>query len=220
MKKPLTIILLSISLSGFSQTEKGDWVITPTVGWDSFANNSGNNFVGLSENYKLMNFQLPISTHYYLSDKFAIGLNTTFRYTKLERFLINTNNDYYSTQKSWAFIIKPEIQYNFLKTRFTPFVGVNYLGFLWLDHSNIHVETSVSNSSDYTETEVFNGLSFSNFSLNVGITYYVKQRFGLQTWFAGINNSQNGFNAKAYLPINFGLQFIINNPRPEVESPR
>ncbi len=32
MKKILTIVLLSISLSEFLQTMKGDWVITPTVG--------------------------------------------------------------------------------------------------------------------------------------------------------------------------------------------
>ena len=63
MKKIFTIILLSISLSGFSQTMKGDWVITPTVGWNSFANNSGSNFMGLgsSNNYKLMSFQLLLS---------------------------------------------------------------------------------------------------------------------------------------------------------------
>jgi hypothetical protein len=216
MKKTLTIILLSISLSGFSQTERGDWVITPTVGWNSFINSSGSEISSLNVNYKTVGFKLPISTHYYLSDRFGIGLVTTFRYTKFERF----NNDFYSKQKSWAFFVEPEMQYNFLKTRFTPFIRVNYLGFLWLDHSDVHVETLVASSIDDTKTEFFNGLSFSNLSLNVGVTYYVKERFGLQTWFAGISNSQDGFKANFYTPINFGLQFIINNPRPEVESPR
>lgn len=65
MKKTLTIILLSISLSGFSQTEKGDWVITPTVGWNTiyykYVANSNENF----------EFKLPIGFHKYLSDRFV-----------------------------------------------------------------------------------------------------------------------------------------------------
>lgn len=213
MKKILTIALLSISLSGYSQTEKGDFVITPTVGWSSFTNYSNSN----SSDVRV---QIPISTHYYLSDKFAVGLETGFRYTKLEYFL--TNNNYYSKQKHWDLFIRPELQYNFLRTRFTPFIKVNYGGLLSLEYVNVYFETSGSRGITITETNTYSRLSFSNIYLSLGLTYYVKQRFGLQLNIADVwRNDPQGFGGQInYLPINFGLQFIINNPRAEIESPR
>jgi hypothetical protein len=207
MKKALTIILLSISLSGFSQTEKGDFVITPTVGRSNFNNSSG-------DNCSLFSIQLPISSHYYLSDKFAIGLNTKFRYYKAETFPINTGV-IYQRQKTWDLFIMPELQYNFLRTRFTPFVRANYLGFIWLNHANIYSENALNipKSIEVTETNFFNGLSFKSFSVDFGVTYYIKQRFGLQLSLATIYNQTDGIKAQFNIPYNIGLQFIINNPR-------
>ena len=92
MKKTLTIILLSISLSGFSQTEKGDWVITPTVGWDTYRE------INVSE-VSQARFNLPISIHKYLSDRFAVGLTTYFYHDKYEHKPINVNEFYRKTVK-------------------------------------------------------------------------------------------------------------------------
>jgi hypothetical protein len=214
MKKLLTTILLCISLSSFSQTQKGDFVITPIVGKSNFTNNSGDNF-------KYFSVQLPVSIHYYLSDKFAVGLNTEFRYYKAETFPINTGVTY-TRQKNWDLFIKPELQYNFLSTRFTPFIRANYLGFVWLNHANIYYENAVSvpKNIDVTETNFFNGLSLKSFSVDFGITYYIKQRFGLQLSLATVYNQTDKIKAQFNLPYNIGLQFIINNPRSEIQSPR
>jgi hypothetical protein len=207
MNKILIIILLSISLASFSQTEKGDFVITTVLGKSNFTDNS-------SDNFKYFGVQLPTSFHYYLSDKFAIGLNTSLRYSKLERFPINNGETYYK-QKDWNLFLKPELQYNFLRTRFTPFIRANYLGFISLDHVNVYSENlaSIPKNIEVTETNFFNGLSFKSFSIDFGVTYYVKQRFGLQLSLATIYNQTDEIKAQFNLPYNFGLQFIINNPR-------
>lgn len=214
MKKILTIILLSISLSGFSQTEKGDFVVTPVVGRNNFTNNSGDNF-------KYFSVQLPVSIQYYLSDKFAIGLNTEFRYSKAETFPINTGVTY-TRQKSWDLLMKPELQYNFLRTRFTPFIRASYLGFIWLNHANIYYENTVNvpKNVEVIETNFFNGLSFKSFSLDFGVIYYIKQRLCLQLSLATIYSQTDDIKSQFNIPYNFGLQFIINNPRSEIESPR
>jgi hypothetical protein len=214
MKKILTIILLSISLSGFSQTEKGDWVITPVFGKSNFTNNS-------EDSYKFFSIQLPVSVHYYLNDKFAVGLNTFFRYSKTETFPLNTGVNY-TRQNAWDLFVKPELQYNFLRTRFTPFIRANYLGFVWLNHANIYSENTVNipKNIEVTETIFFNALSFKSFSVDFGITYYIKERLGLQLSIASVYNQVDEIKAQFNIPYNFGLQFIINNPRSEIESPR
>jgi hypothetical protein len=87
MKKILTIILLSISLSGFSQTEKGDFVITPTVGWNTYRTSEAINYSQTS--YAQTRFNLPISIHKYLSDGFAIGLTNQFYFQTAKNFTID-----------------------------------------------------------------------------------------------------------------------------------
>ena len=202
------------SFSGFSQTEKGDFVITPILGWNNFTDNS-------RDSSKYFSVQLPVAIHYYLSDKFAVGLNTIFRYSKDETFSMNSGVTY-TRQKNWGLFVMPELQYNFLRTRFTPFVRANYLGFISLNHLNGYVENAVNvpKNIEAAETSFFNGLSFKSFSVYFGVTYYIKERLGLQLSLATVYSQTDNIKAQFILPYNIGLQFIINNPRSKIESLR
>jgi hypothetical protein len=196
MKKTLTIILLSISLSGFSQTEKGDWVITPTVGMDSYRKGDGI--------YYSQNFSFPTSIHKYLSDRFAVGIVNEFYYQNSQPNA--ASNSFY--RSNWQISIKPEIRYNILKTRFTPYVsakvGFWYWGSQFYDIPTIPVELRrMSNFVTYSP----------NFQIDLGASYFIKERFGLQLRLASLHNISDGIQTQFYLPYNFGLQFIINNPR-------
>ena len=199
MKKIFIILLLMSSLSGFSQTEKGDFVITLGLGKRNFTDYS-------RDSSKYFSVQLPVSIHYYLSDKFAVGLNTIFRYSKDETFSMNSGVTY-RRQKNWDLFVTPELQYNFLRTRFTPFVRANYLGFISLNHANIYYKNAVNvpKNIEGTETNFFNGLSFKSFSVDFGVTYYIKERLGLQLSLATIYNQTDNIKAQFYLPYNIGL---------------
>ena len=204
MKKTLTIILLSISLSGFSQTEKGDFVVTPTVGWNTIY------YKNVPEDSEDFQVKLPIGFHKYLSDRFALGLVTTFGYYRNQPYVSNV---YYKIQSYIA--IQPEARYNFLKTRFTPFVGGRILNIVYQSNffDNPAIPAGLRRISNLQFTE---GLK-----IDVGVSYFIRDRFGLQVKLMDLNvlfNRESEF--KAYLPINFGLQFIINNPRSEIELPR
>ncbi len=214
MKKTLTIILLSISLSGFSQTMKGDWVLTPTVGWNSI-------YPVSNETTKGFFINLPISVQYYLSDKFAIGLTPSFYYSKYEYNPIDINEFYRKTIQA-GIQLRPVVRYNILKARFTPFIESGFsnlfdFGYFSQYHDNPNVNVSLREISN-TYFESF--FSISHINVNIGVSYFIKDRFALQTKFAGFDNSSDGISVYANLPINFGLQFIINNPRSEIESPR
>ncbi len=196
MKKTLTIIILSISLSGFSQTEKGDFVITPTVGWNtlSISNNSDRD---------VFQARLPIGFHKYLSDRLAVGLLFYFDYNSIKPHVSNQFE-----QNSTRVGILPEIRYNFLRTRLTPFIAgrISDIGYVTQFYDNPATPVGLRRISQFN---LQNGLQ-----MEVGVSYFVKDRFGLQVKLIDLNAGLfNRTDFKAYLPINFGLQFIINNPR-------
>jgi hypothetical protein len=200
MKKILTIALLSISLSGISQTMKGDWVITPTVGWNTLKidNTSERDILGI---------KFPIVFHKYLSDKFAIGCDFEFSYYSIKPYVANS----YALNKTRIKIV-PESRYNFLKTRLTPFVSGRIVEFTYdsqfVDNPTQPIEfRRISNLSLYIRTQI-----------DVGISYFIKERFGLQVKLMDVGTWDfKEVNTNFYTPINFGLQFIINNPRAEIE---
>lgn len=203
MKKTLTIILISLSLSGFSQTEKGDWVITPTVGWNTVKidNTSERDVFGIN---------FPVLFHKYLSDRFAIGCGLEFNYLSVKPYVVNSFE-----RNSFIVNFVPEARYNFLKTRFTPFITGKILPIRYITQF-------VDNPSlPPTQRRISNFDFNTDIQIGLGISYFFKDRFGLQVKLMDLNAGLfNKADFKAYLPINFGLQFIINNPRPEIESPR
>lgn len=204
MKKILTIILLSISLSGFSQTEKGDWVITPTVGWNTVS------YKYAPDSYEDFQFKLPIGFHKYLSDRFAVGLVMNVRHFFNRPFV---SNQFYRSQ--WDLSVSPEARYNFLKSRFTPFVAGRIFNIGYITQFN-DIPTIAVPLRRISELQITESLQ-----IDVGVSYFIKDRFGLQVKLVDLNAGLfNRTDFKAYLPINFGLQFIINNPRSEIESPR
>jgi hypothetical protein len=197
MKKTLTIILLSISLSGFSQTMKGDFVITPTVGWSTITHR----FV--PDNFEAFQVNLPTGFHKYLSDRFAIGLTNYISYNYTQPYV-----SYQFYQSTFRIGIVPEIRYNFLKSRLTPFITGRILdiGYITQFYDNPATPVELRRISEFN---LQNGLQ-----MEVGVSYFVKDRFGLQVKLIDLNAGLfNRTDFKAYLPINFGLQFIINNPR-------
>jgi hypothetical protein len=205
MKKLLTIILLSISLSSFSQTEKGDFVITPTVGWNTVT------YRNVPDNFESFQFNLPTGFHKYLSDRFAIGLINYVSY--------NYNNPYVTTQfyqSSFRIGIIPEVRYNFLKRKLTPFIAGNFLkaGYISTFYDNPATPLFLRRINSF-EFHMLHGLY-----IDLGVSYFIKDRFGLQVKLVDLTAGTFGVSGKANLPINFGLQFIINNPRSEIESPR
>lgn len=203
MKTTLTIILLSISLSGFSQTEKGDWVVTPTVGWNTIK-------IDNTSERDVFDVKIPVVFYKYLSDRFAIGYGIGVNYESVKPHIVN---QYERNSFSVNFI--PEARYNFLKTRFTPFVAGRILQIGYLTQFNDIPTIPV-------ELRRISNLNFNTgLQIDVGVSYFIRDRFGLQVKLMDLNvlfNRASEF--KAYLPINFGLQFIINNPRSEIESPR
>jgi hypothetical protein len=197
MKKTLTIILLSISLSGFSQTEKGDWVITPTVGWNLYRKGEGIDFSQTSSSF-------PVSIHKYLSDRFAVGIVNEFYYQNYQPNAVSTS--FY--RSSWQISVEPEIRYNILKTRFTPFVSAKVNFWYWNSQFNDSPAIPV------VLRRISNFVTYSpNFQIDVGASYFIKDRLGLQLKVASFYNVPDGIQTQFYLPYNLGLQFIINNPR-------
>ena len=204
MKKTLTIILLSISLSGFSQTGKGDWAITPTVGWNTVK-------VGrTTSDYDYFGIKFPVSFHKYLRDRFALGFVTTIEHGRYKPLV--ANQIYTSI---WRIYLEPEARYNILKNRFTPFVAGRIIDVGYSTQFSDNPTTPVEFrriSNVYLETSI---------QIDIGVSYFIKDRFGLQVKLMGVNTWDfKDINANFYTPINFGLQFIINNPRSEIESPR
>jgi hypothetical protein len=204
MKKILTIALLSISLSGISQTMKGDWVITPTVGWNTLKidNTSERDILGIN---------FPTVFHKYLSDKFAIGCGLEFTYNSVKSYVVNS----YPYNSTLIIGLVPEVRYNFLKTRLTPFVSGRFVesGYsrFVVDDPSIPVVLRTRNNW-YLNTRP---------QIDVGVSYFIKERLGLQVKLMNVSTWDfKGVNTNFYTRINFGLQFIINNPRPEIESPR
>ena len=204
MKKIFIILLLMGSFSGFSQTEKGDFVITPTVGW---------NTVAISNTSERDNFQakLPIGFHKYLSDRFAIGLTTYVSYDYTKPYVAN---QFY--QSTFRIGIIPEVRYNFLKTRLTPFVAGNFL-------RAGYISTFYDNPATPVDLRRINSFEFymlHGVYIDLGISYFIKERLGAQVKFVDLTAGTFGVSGKFNLPINFGLQFIINNPRSKIESSR
>ena len=197
MKKIFIILLLMCSFSGFSQTEKGDWVITPTMGMDSYRKDD-------KINYSRASFSFPISIHKYLSDRLAVGLINEFYYYN---FQPSTTSTLFYTS-NWQISIKPEIRYNILKTRFTPYVsakvGFWYWGSQFQDNPTLPVV--------FRRISAFETYS-PNFQIDIGVSYFIKERFGLQLKLASFYNTFDGIQTQFYVPYNLGLQFIINNPR-------
>lgn len=198
MKKTLTIILLSISLSGFSQTEKRDFVITPTVGWNTIG------YRYEPDRYEQFHFGLSTGFHKYLSDRFAIGLVNYVSYDYTQPYF---TTQFY--QSAFRIGIIPEVRYNFLKTRLTPFVAGNFLnvGYIstFYDNPTIPVYLRRINQFQYS---ILHGVY-----LDLGVSYFIKDRFGLQVKLVDLTAGTSDVSGKLNLPINFGLQFIINNPR-------
>lgn len=198
MKKILTIALLSISLSGYSQTEKGNFVITPTVGWNTVKidNTSERDVFGVN---------ISVVFHKYLSDRFAIGCGLRVNYESVKPYVVNQFE-----RNSFSINFVPEARYNFLKNRFTPFVAgrIVYVGY---------ITQFIDNPITPVELRRIGQLNFQDgLQIDVGVSYFIKDRFGLQVKLMDLNLGVFNFyraDFKPYLPINFGLQFIINNPR-------
>jgi hypothetical protein len=195
MKKTLTIILLSISLSGFSQTEKRDFVITPTVGRSTYATST-------DADRSISQIRFPIEFHKYLSNRFAVGFRIYGFYQSMKP---NITNQF--EQNDTQINISPEIRYNFLKTKLTPFVTGRILDFGYNNTFYDNPNTPVA------LRRISNFYFSSGFGVNLGISYFVKERFGLQLSLATVYNETDGIKAQFNIPYNIGLQFIINNPR-------
>ena len=202
MKKIIIILLLMGSFSGFSQTEKGDFVITPTVGWSTFGTSD-------DTDRSISQLRLPIEFHKYLSDRFAVGFKVYGFYQSIKPN-ITTQFQQNDTQIN----ISPEVRYNFLKTKLTPFVcgKISDFGYISRFYDNPNTPIALRRISNFYYS--------SGIAVNLGISYFVKQRFGLQLEFAGIYYETGGIKAGFNIPYNIGLQFIINNPRSKIESPR
>jgi hypothetical protein len=205
MKKTLTIILLSISLSGFSQTEKGDWVITPMVGWNTV------NYDYVPGDYENLQSHLPIGFHKYLNDRLSVGFVLNFRYGYNQPYVVNR---FYRSQS--RIYLEPEIRYNFLKTRFTPFVAGRILSVGYIN--DFGDNPALPPDIRRITYSYFN----AGFQIDAGVSYFIKDRFGMQVKLMSLASDGLGLKTVTnfYTPINFGLQFIINNPRSEIESPR
>ena len=209
MKKILTIILLSISLSGFSQTEKGDWVIIPKfeVGYSNDTKFFTNQQIVISGS-RQYRYRVSTSVNYFLSDNFAVGgfLGISTDYACSE--IINS----YPTDRL-NYEIGGNIRYNLLKSRFTPFiesyVGYNYRRY-YFDIPQLPPEVRTVYKSGFS------------MGISVGISYFIAPRFGLQT---SVNYNKFDYDYFSYsktypLTVGLGCLFIINNPRSEIVSPR
>ena len=196
MKKIFIILLLMSSFSGYSQTEKGDFVITPMVGWNTIKIDNTSEKDAFRVNF-------PVGFHKYLNDRLAVGLLFYFDYYSEKPNV--TNLFQFNTTRIG---ILPEIRYNFLKTRLTPFIAgrISDIGYVTQFYDNPATPVELRRIS---QLNLQNGLQ-----IDVGVSYFIRDRFGLQVKLIGFNAGVfDKINFKAFLPINFGLQFIINNPR-------
>ena len=190
------------SFSGLSQTEKGDFVITPTLGWSTVSN--GN----INIDPRIFRARFPVGFHKYLSQRFAVGSVLDLSYSSYKY----TNED---EVKGGSVSIIPEVRYNFLKKRFTPFVAGRFFSVGYRDVSYDYPSNSTANKK---VSELY---YYTNARIDVGLSYFIKNRFGIQIKLVDINFEEfNQLEVDFPNPINFGLQFIINNPRSEIESLR
>ena len=193
MKKIFIILLLMGSFSGFSQTAKGDFVIGvhPYILDQKFTENQ-NRFV------------LGSTAHFYLNDRLSIG-------ALLRGYYSNYNpasaSQFY--QSTTSIIFQPELQYNFLKTRLTPFARVSLLEIGYLNVFYDNPNTPV-NFRRISQLNFINNLPF--LELNIGLSYFLKERFALQ---ATANLSRGDLSVLNYNKVQFGINciFILNNQR-------
>jgi hypothetical protein len=161
------------------------------------------------ENSETLQLRLPIELHKYLSDRLAVGLRIYCFYNSIKPYVTSQFEQNY-TQIN----IQPEIRYNVLKTKLTPFVSGRILDFGYESRFYDNPNTPV------VLRRISNFYYSSGFGVNLGVSYFIKERFGLQLSLATVYNQTDGIKAQFNLPYNFGLQFIINNPRSEIEPPR
>jgi hypothetical protein len=186
MKKTLTIILLSISLSGFSQTGKGDFVIGihPYIFQQK-----------LDDNNKY--FRLGANAQYYLSNQLSVGTLLRGGYQSINPVV---SSEFY---RSFSFLtLSPELQYNFLRTRLAPFIKLSMAGIGYFSHFEDNPSQSV-NLRRNNEIELY----YRDVNGSVGLSYFAKKRFVLQVTFDILSNERR--------PFSLGMSgiFIINNPR-------
>ncbi len=208
MTKKLTILLLFSSLSGLSQTRKGDWVISPQLGVlpSDVSIVSTDSFI--SQRYGL---NIPI--HYYFSNKLSFGLNILTYYNSFKNkngFGIN----------HLAIGISPEIQYNFSRKRLVPFIRIFpslYLGYEHYELINYPLYISQRNQSHY----IFSG-TIKSLKVDIGLNYFVKERLGV---FGMVTFGVDFVNPQIYRYgslFNIGCQYIFSRRKQEEQklSPR
>ena len=214
MKKIFIILLLMCSFSGFSQTEKGDFVIGihPEFSDQEKNNVSINNISGNPiqiSGIRIENYRGILSGNYYLSDKFSAGGNLGISYSTQNPLV---SNQYFRSFTNYE--VGPILRYNLLKTRLTPYlqVDINYnYRKLLIDIPNLPLEFKQSYKSEFSG------------GIGIGLSYFIRERFAIQanTFFRKYNNQtifQTGEDH--FLSFGFGCLLIINNPRSKIESPR
>jgi hypothetical protein len=205
MKKLTAILLIVVSFSGFSQTEKGDWIITPVVGRSSIYSGSS------EENSNYLNISLPVYFHHYLSDRFAIGWKATLYYNWFEHTPVDVNDFYRKTTQIGIRLI-PSIRYNILKTRLTPFIEATYLGAINFDYRTMQSENPIIPINKRTASvfDFSQEAYITNVYFDIGVSYFIKDKFALQVYLSEVgHNLSRGVYANLS-PLNFGLQFVIN----------
>ena len=146
----ITLLLFTLfTITTFSQTEKGKYLIGGTTNFGSSYLTEGDD--GFTTTSSSFNFSTNIG--YSFTNNLFAGLNIQFLSNNFKVKFANTEN--YTSQITFS----PFLKYYFLKEKFKPFALIRY-GFGKSNSENINSNGTSNSKSDLTKFNLGGGLSY------------------------------------------------------------
>jgi|GEM_PF-5648808 len=189
------LLVVIVSVSVFGQAKKGDLVVSPQVYF-------GKGMLEINDNYNSQHFELGSSLHYYLADRFAIGILFRGKYWNLDAKMANSFD-----RRTFEFSIMPEFQYNILKSRLTPFLKmqIGFAGYRWQKTA----DTTKPLRQRKTGNLILDGPAYA-IGVSAGISYSIRENSSV---FLSLNADPIKYFTIASTQIGLGCQFVLNRKK-------
>ena len=214
MKKFLALaISLNVIQCGFSQTEKGSYLIGGSLGFGVSTNNISNPISYGTTEQKQTNFSISPNISYFVVKRLSVGLMPQYVYSKTS---VPSNNE----SRSNTFSIGPVARYYFLFNSLAVFPEASY---------SFGV-TKVNTTVDVYLSDFSNSARLYSLKAGIGVAYFLNKNIGVEgrLYFQKNQNTydhaedNNGSYSMYYsnytttaLLFNIGLQVYLNKKSKE-----
>lgn len=185
-------LILFYTLDVSAQVKRGHLVVSPQV----FLTKG---MIQSKETHNSQHFGIGSSVYYYFNDKIAVGVLLRGDYRNLSPQTVN-----YFARRSFEIAVMPEVQYDFLKSPFTPFLKIraSSIGFNWQYVENPAIPERLRKNGNF----IING-PFYEYGMSCGISYHYKSRSNV---FAMVNAHPIRNFTTSNLSVSIGCQIILS----------